>query len=140
MSSWSKTLHGNGVTVERAFLPLQHAMIRLGYELTEVREGKRIKFKRRAESALAWDNHKNAHKATLDFKAKTRGLFTKEHYLEVEVTFDDWCVAVSDGAAKAWQEIADKLQVMLSDPAVFLPLDPPGPIMPPVSGNPRLGS
>lgn len=140
MSSWSKTLHGKDVTVERAFLPLQYAMVRLGYELTEVREGKRLKLNRRPESAFAWDNHKGAHKVTLNFKAKTRGLFTKEQYLEVAITFDDWCVAVSDGAAKAWQEIADKLQVMLSDPAVFLPLEPPGPIMPPVSGNPRLGS
>ncbi len=139
MSSWSKTLHGKDLTVERAFMPLQHAMIRLGYELTHVRDGKRLKFKRRTESAMAWDNHRRAHNATLTFKQKTRGLFTKESYLEVDVTFDDWDVSVSDAAARAWQEIADKLQVMLSDPAVFMPLAPPGPIMPPVSGDPRRG-
>lgn len=139
MSSWSKTLHGKDLTVDRAFLPLQHAMLRLGYELTEVRENDRLKFKRRTESSMAWDNHKRAHNAVLRFKQKTRGIFTKETYLEVEVTFDDWDMGVSDGAARAWQEIADKLQVMLSDPAVFLPVGPPGPIMPPVSGDPRLG-
>jgi hypothetical protein len=133
MSEWSKTLFAKDVPVDRAFMPLQHAMIRLGYELTDVREGKRLKFKRRTESALAWDNHRREHNATLDFKLKTRGIFTKENFLEVEVTFDDWDMTVSEAAAKAWQEIADKLQVMLSDPAVFLPLGPPGPIMPPVS-------
>ncbi len=137
MSSWSKTLHGNDVTVDRAFIPLQHAMIRLGYELTEVREAKRQTFKKRTESAFAWDNHRQAHRARLDFKEKSRGIFAREKYLEIEVTFDDWAVTVSDGAAKAWQEIADKLQVMLSDPSVFMPLAPPGPIVPPVSGGPR---
>lgn len=125
MASWSKTLHGKDIATGRAFLPLQHAMVRLGYELTEVREGARLKFKRRTESALAWDNHRREHTATLRFKQKTRGVFTKEQYLEVEVTFDDWDMTVSEGAAKAWQETADKLQVMLSDPATFLPLVPP---------------
>jgi hypothetical protein len=139
MSSWSKTLHGNGLTIERAFLPLQHAMLRLGYELADVREGKRLKFNRRTENSLAWDNHKRSHTATLKFAEKTRGVFTRETFVEVEITFDDWDMSVSDSAAKVWQEIADKLQVMLSDPAVFLPLAPPGPIVPPVSGDPRQG-
>jgi hypothetical protein len=127
------------VTIARAFMPLQLAMVRLGYELTEVREGKRLKFKRRTESSMAWDNHRRAHNVALTFKEKTRGIFTKETFLEVEITFDDWDVSVSDGAARAWQEIADKLQVMLSDPAVFLPVAPPGPLMPPISSDPRRG-
>jgi len=114
-------------------------MIRLGYELTEVREWKRLTFKRRTENSLAWDNHRRAHCATLDLKEKSRGFFTKERFLEVEITFGDWDMWVSEGAAKAWQEVADKLQVMLSDPAVFMPLGIPGPIMPPVCGIPRLG-
>jgi len=130
MSSWSKTLHGEGVSIVRAFRPIQNALVRLGYELVSVREEKHLKFRRRAESAMAWDNHRRAHNVELSFKERTRGVFTKERYLEVVVTFDDWDMMVSDGAASAWQEVADKLQVMLSDPAVFLPLAPPLPITP----------
>ena len=110
-------------------------MVRLGYELKEVREGKLLKLKRKTESTMAWDNHRRGHTATLRFKEKTRGLFTRERYLEVDVEFGDWDLSVSAGAAKAWQEIADKLQVMLSDPAVFLPLSPPGPLVPPISND-----
>lgn len=138
MGAWSKTLLGKDVSVERAFLPIQHAIVRLGYELVEIKNGKRLKFRHRGQSAFAWDNHRHAHNAMLNFRAKTRGVFSKEHYLEVEITFYDWDMTVSEAAAKAWQEIADKLQVMLSDPATFLPLQAPGQPQPPVQAAPDL--
>ena len=42
MSSWSKTIKGKDVSIERAFAPLQLAMVRLGYEVDQVKEGKKI--------------------------------------------------------------------------------------------------
>lgn len=133
MAAWAKTLMGPDVTLDRAFLPMQHAMIRLGYELKDVVPGKRLVFSKRAESFWAGDNHRQTHRATLQFREKSRGVFTKQYYLEVEVTFDDWAFSTTPKALWAWQEIADKLQVMLSEPAVFLPVAPPGPVLPPVS-------
>jgi hypothetical protein len=136
MSSWSKTIKGKSVTIERAFNPLQLAMVRLGYEVAEVKDCKKVKLrKRQGVSNWAWHNHNTPHDVILTFKATTEGWFTKEHYLEVEVEFSDWALVVSDESVRVWQEIADKLQVMLSDPNVFLPLAPPGPLMPPFSNK-----
>lgn len=106
-------------------------MVRLGYEVATVDPLRRMKFKKRSTSSLAWDNHRREHTATLTFKQKSEGWISKEYYLEVEIGFSDWDISVSDDASRHWQEIADKIQVMLSDPAFFLPLQAPPPFAPP---------
>jgi len=124
MAKWIKTLHGDDLTIERAFNPLQIALVRLGYEVRKIIPQKKIKFRARG-SIWALHDHESPHKAILVFKEKKPGVFRKRPSIDVTLIFSSGSLIVSSRAQKHWQEIADKLQIMLSDPTIFLQLRPP---------------